>query len=123
MWDGFNKRKFPRLNLRCEVILRDRPQGRILKAKTENVGAGGVCIILETPLERFSLVSVRLELDPNLPWIECLGKTVWVVPAREILPKKERFDVGIEFVNLDIGHQELIRSYVESRVAAGEGRQ
>lgn len=122
MWDGFNKRKFPRLNLRCEVILRDKPHGRIIQTKTENVGAGGVCVLLEDPLERFGLVRVRLELDPNLPWIECLGKVVWVVPSRLAGAKKECFDTGLEFVNLDPGHQELIRAYVESRVSAEEIR-
>lgn len=116
MWDGFNKRKFPRLVLRCELILRDRPQGRILKAHTENLGAGGVAILLEEPLDRFSLVSLRLELDTQLPWIECLGKIVWVVPSREVSGDVRKFDTGVEFVNLDPGHQELIRSFVESRV-------
>lgn len=116
MWDGFNKRKFPRLALQCEVILRDRPQGKILKTHTENVGAGGVAVLLEEPLDRFSLVSIRLELDTHLPWIECLGKIVWVVPSREPSGKTNKFDTGIEFVNLDPGHRELVRSYVESRV-------
>lgn len=118
MWDGFDKRKFPRLNLRCEVILRDEPEGQVLRTRTENVGAGGVCVILERSLERFSHVSVRLELDQNLPWVECNGKVVWVVPSRGMSERKESFDTGIEFLGLDRGHQDLIRSYVESRVEA-----
>lgn len=122
MWDGFNKRKFPRIDLRCEVILRDRPQGRILQGRTENVGAGGICVMLEELLERFSLVTLRLELDPHLPWVESLGKIVWVIPSQEIGSAKKRYDTGIEFVNMDPGHQELIRSYVESRVEKKESR-
>lgn len=118
MWDGFDKRKFPRVNLRCEIILRDRPQGQILRTQTQNVGAGGVSLILERSLERFSHVSIRLELDPHLPWIECEGKVVWVVPSRQAGSEKESFDTGIEFLGLDQGHQDLIRSYVESRVEA-----
>lgn len=119
MWDGFDKRKFPRLNLRCEVTLLGMPQNQVLRTQTENVGAGGVCLILERSLERFSQVSVRFEIDPNLPWIECNGKVVWAVPSRKLGGKHETFDIGIEFVGLDTGHQELIRSYVESRVEAG----
>lgn len=76
-------------------------------------------MILERSLERFSPVSIRLELDPNLPWIECGGKVVWSVPSREVGSRKETFDTGIEFVDLDTGHQDLVRSYVESRVGAG----
>ena len=120
VWDGFNKRKFPRLNLRCELILRSRSGDQLLRTQTENVGAGGICVILERPLERFSLLSLRLELDPKLPWIECQGKIVWTVASREAISKKERFDTGIEFVGLPPAEQELIRRYIESRVEEGE---
>lgn len=76
--------------------------------------------MLEDLLERFSLITLRLELDPNLPWLESLGKIVWIVPSQEIASGKKRYDTGIEFVNLDPGHQELIRSYVESRAGKKE---
>ena len=121
MWDGFNKRKFPRLNLRCELIVRNQTPGeQILRTQTENLGAGGICVILEKSLERFSTVSLRLELDPNLPWIECLGKVVWSVPSREAVSKKESFDTGIEFLNLDPAQQELFRHYVDARLESEE---
>ena len=120
MWDGFNKRKFPRLNLRCEITLKNQPEGQVLQTQTENVGAGGVCVLLERPLERFSIVSLRIELDPHLPWIECLGKVIWSVPSREVAAKKECYDIGIEFVDLEPAAHDLIRHYVEARVVAEE---
>lgn len=120
MWDGFNKRKFPRLNLRCELILRDRSAGEVIRSQTENVGAGGVAVMINRPLERFSLLSLRLELDPNLPWIETTGRVVWCVSSRDLSAKKECFDTGIEFTEIEPVHQELIRRYVESRVPAKE---
>ena len=122
MWDGFNKRKFPRLNLRCELILSSStPPSQVVRVQTHNVGAGGVCIILDKPLERFSVLSLRLELDPNLPWIECRGKIMWSVPSREAVTKKESFDTGIEFMNLQPAQQDLIRHYVGARLVEGEG--
>ena len=121
MWDGFNKRKFPRLNLRCELILRNQTAGnQILRTQTENVGAGGVCVLLDKPLERFSILSIRLELDSNLPWIECLGKIIWSVPSRETTTKKENYDAGIEFQNLQPAQQDLLRHYVASRLEPEE---
>ncbi len=118
MWDGFNKRKFPRLNLRCELTLRHPKGAQVHQAQTENLGAGGLCVMLERPLERFSTLSLRLELDRNLPWIECEGKVMWVVPSRAAGSKKENYDTGIEFTGLEPAQEDLIRSYVESRVEA-----
>ena len=123
MWDGFNKRKFPRINLRCELTLRNRPGEEVLSVQTHNVGGGGVCVLLDRSLERFSLVSLRLELDSRLPWIECGGKVVWAVPSREMGSKKEHYDTGIEFVDLESAQQDLIRRYVESRVEMEEPSQ
>lgn len=120
MWDGFNKRKFPRANLRCELILLDQQGGEPVRASTENVGAGGVCVFLESPLEKFSTLSLRLELDPQLPWIQTAGRVVWSVPTRDLVSKKEYFDTGIEFVDMQPGYQELVRRYVESRVQLEE---
>jgi c-di-GMP-binding flagellar brake protein YcgR len=121
MWDGFDKRKFPRLNLRCELVLSNpSPTSQVLRTQTENVGAGGICVILEKSLERFSVLSVRLELDPHLPWIECAGKVVWSVPSRDRASKKENFDTGIEFLNLEPAQQDLIRHYVGSRLETEE---
>lgn len=121
IWDGFNKRKFPRATLRCELTLKDKPQAEeVLKTQTENVGAGGVCVILERRLDRFAPVWMRLELDPSLPWIEGKGKVVWAVATQSSPTEKKHFDTGIEFVGLDTGQQELIRRYVESRAPAKE---
>lgn len=116
MWDGFNKRKFPRLSLRCEIVLRNQSGVQVVQAQTDNLGAGGLCLILDRALERFSTLSLRLELDKNLPWIECQGKVIWIVASREIGEKKDSFDTGIEFLGLEPAEEDLIRSYVASRV-------
>ena len=123
MWDGFNKRKFPRLNLKCELILKNPPpSGQVIQTQTENVGAGGVCILLDRPLERFSVLSLRIELDPNLPWIECEGKIVWSVPSRDHVSKIERYDTGVEFQNLQPAQEDLVRQYVNARLTEVKAR-
>lgn len=96
--------------------MRSQGGSQILQAQTENLGAGGLCLILDRALERFSTISLRLELDKNLPWIECQGKVIWIVPSRGIGAKKETYDTGIEFLGLEPAEEDLIRSYVESRV-------
>ena len=119
MWDGFNKRKFPRLNLKCEIYVHSSPAAPAVKTVTENLGVGGVCFILDQPLERFSRCKIRLELDPKIPLIEGLGKVVWTIPVGDASSSKKRFDTGVEFQDLKAGDRELISTFIESRLPKG----
>ena len=117
MWDGFNKRKFPRLALRCEItIFSEGQQAKPVLALTENLGIGGVCVILDKALERFSACSLRLDLTENQPPVECKGKVVWVVPTQSSMSSAKQFDIGIEFVGLDSETQTRVQKFVELQV-------
>ena len=114
MWDGFNQRKFPRVNLQCEILIRAEELAAPISTVTENVGAGGVCVILDKPLERFSKCRIRLHLDEKAPVIDCGGKIVWVVSTQAIKSSKRRFDTGIEFVELEPANAGRIREFIEA---------
>ena len=116
MWDGLNKRKFPRIAVDCEIFIQSEPESLPITARTENLGVGGVCVILGEPLERFSSCRVKLQVDEKMPAIECVGKIVWIVPIQDSKAKKQKFDVGIEFLNLEMGAFESIRHFVLSEV-------
>ncbi len=122
MWDGFNKRKFPRLNLRCEISIHPDEKRAGISAVTENVGVGGVCVILDQSLERFSGCRVRLELDDQSPEIHCAGKVVWTVPTQDSATSPKRFDTGIEFVGLGTAEREVLRKFLQVQVQKETGR-
>lgn len=115
MWDGFNKRKFPRLNLRCEITVHSDHYPSPIPTTTENLGSGGVCVILNKPLERFSKCRLRLELDEKSEDIECEGKVVWTVATGGMKSSKSRFDTGIEFEGLDQTSADRIRKFILSK--------
>ncbi len=112
MWDGFDKRRFQRINLQCEISIKSEEAGRPISAVTENVGLGGVCVILDEPVERFERCHVRFELDKNMPKIESYGRVVWTVPLRTPKAKKSRYDIGIEFMDMDPSIQTVLREYL-----------
>ncbi len=112
MWDGFNQRKFPRINLQCEIDILSETQSSPVKAATENIGVGGVCVILDKSLERFSQCRLRLDLDGKNDFY-CDGKIVWIVPTRDSRSSKKRYDTGIEFQNIDENQIEKIRQFIE----------
>ncbi len=67
----------------------------------------------KTPLERFSECSMKLELGDKTDIVECKGKVVWIVPTQDEKAGDERFDVGIEFVDMDKKSKALIVKYLE----------
>lgn len=117
MWDGFNKRKFPRLNLHCEIDILSEDPKESLRVTTENLGIGGVCVILEKSLERFSICRVRIDVK-NGKTIACDGKVVWIVPTRDSKNSKKRFDTGIEFQGLEPEQAAELKAFIEKEVAA-----
>ena len=102
-WAGLNRRKFPRVNYPCLVVIRNGGESKneALLTHTENVGVGGVCIILKRPLKMFCPVEVELDLLDLKEHVKCKGKVVWNVQRKGELSRKPLFyDTGIEFVDL-----------------------
>ncbi|MBN1913357.1 MAG: PilZ domain-containing protein [Candidatus Omnitrophica bacterium] len=94
MWQGIDKRRFPRANYRCQVSVIRKAQKESFSTQTENIGAGGICVILSKDLGKFCLLEISLYLQDGLPAVECDARVVWVVES------KDKFDTGIEFVNI-----------------------
>lgn len=115
-WDGLNRRKFPRVNYPCLVIIHsdpENPQESIL-THTDNVGIGGVCVTLKRHLKIFCPVEVELDLLDLQEHIKCQGKVVWSVQRQgEQLRKPLFYDIGIEFVNLTDKDQQRLETIVQ----------
>ena len=121
MWDGFDKRRFPRINLACEIAIESPHAGGTIPAITENIGCGGVCVLLEKPLERFERCSLKLKLSENMPRIETAAKVVWIVPTRDLKSKKLLYDTGIEFEDADPVFQQSVKDYLKNNASAASG--
>lgn len=98
-WGGMDQRRFPRVRQSCTVALRQAVGRPSIAATTENVGIGGVCVLLNRGLDIFAPVDVELALDDGRPPLACRGMVAWVVRRRE-LNRPVLFDTGIEFVGL-----------------------
>lgn len=108
MWNGMNKRAFPRAVYPCKVKVIVRFFLFTFDTFTENIGIGGICVILDKKLNKFSDVDLEVFLsDGEIP-IKCLGRVVWVVKRSQFLQHKpSQYDTGIEFV--DIGSRDRAR--------------
>jgi hypothetical protein len=112
LWDGFNKRKFTRLHLTCEVAIQPVGKRKAFTASTEDVGMGGVSVMLPEPLERFGRCKISLELKDGEPPIQCTGRSVWVIPSQDLKTSKKNFDTGFEFLGLDDFSRKRLKAFI-----------
>lgn len=98
MWQGINQRRFPRAQYRCVVNLQQEGKDAALSTVTENVGLGGICVLLDKGLDIFSPVEISITMEDGKPPLRIRGTVVWVVRRRGLTGSK--FDTGIEFVEL-----------------------
>lgn len=98
MWQGINQRRFPRAQYQCVVSIRQEGKETALSTVTENIGLGGVCVLLERGLDVFSPAELSITLKDGKPPLQVRGTVVWVVRRRGLAGSK--FDTGIEFVEV-----------------------
>ena len=98
MWRGIDKRHFPRANYPCKITVKRKDNPDVLTAQTENIGVGGICIIISKDLGIFAPVEIELDLLDGNEIIRCDGAAVWIVGKKQ--EKDMIFDTGIEFTNL-----------------------
>lgn len=120
-WDGLNRRRFPRVNYPCQVVVRnEKDEKDMILAHTENLGIGGVCVILKRGLEMYASVEVELDLLDFEEHIKCQGKVVWAVRRKSSEDNKPLFyDIGIEFVDISDADRERVEVTVQRLVKQG----
>ena len=116
-WAGLDQRVFPRFSAQCDLTISGG--GETLKNKTQNIGVGGVCVILQKEIQKLSQVKLRLVLDESMPPIECDARVVWMIPSKEISSPKKHYDTGVEFINLDPKDRERIDLFVQKLLKHG----
>ena len=119
-WDGLNRRKFPRVNYPCLIILR-HPHGEpdVILTHTENIGVGGVCAVVKKNIHLFSPVELEIDLLDAENHIKCQGKVVWSVRRKLAETSKPLFyDLGVEFLGMPEGEHKRLEEIVQRLVAA-----
>lgn len=113
IWPSSDRRKFPRVNFPCLVIIRTQHNKEMVLTHVENIGIGGICIILKHSLRQFSLVEVQIDLMDFGEQFQCQGKVVWCFQRPLADARKPHFyEIGVEFQNLSSQNQKRIEGIV-----------
>ncbi len=115
------KRGFPRVNVTCKisVVSGDRPL--VLNSHTENMGAGGVRVIIEEEIAYSTVVDVDLFLLDIEKHLKCKGQVVWVTEIKPTEINPRLFDTGIQFIEMSDSDRKEIRNFVNTIVSQGHG--
>lgn len=116
MWQGIDQRRFPRASYKCVVTLRQEGKPFAISTVTENVGLGGICVLLDKSFDIFSVVDLELSLDDGKPPVRVQGTVVWVVRRREV-KKGPGFDTGIEFADLSAEDKARLEAVIDKALS------
>lgn len=114
MWGGFESRKFPRVKSDCTLTIQNPSEDTKLDLVTENIGTGGICVILNQALPKFSKLRLTLDLTDGSNPISCDARVVWSVSSRDSMTDKTIHDTGIEFTDLAPRDRDRIERLVKS---------
>ena len=107
------KRLYPRVNIVCKISAIFADRLLVFNTHTENVGEGGIRVILEERLNLSTMVDIELFLlDKELP-IRCKGQVMWTAEIKPEKIKHRIFYTGIKFTELSDHNKEEIRKLVE----------
>jgi len=117
MWSGINRRKFPRAEYPCKITLKTKYQPDTITSQTENIGIGGICVILPKDLGIFAPVEIQLDLLDGQPIVGCDGTIVWIVKSKK--DRNANYDTGLEFTNLKSDDEGRIAFIVDKILSRG----
>jgi len=114
------KRKFPRADIICKIstVYGERPL--VLESHTENIGEGGIRVILAQKLNVTTTVDLDLFLSKNEARINCKGEVVWANEMRPQGVTPHLYDTGIKFTEIIEHDKNSIRQLVRSLVEEGK---
>lgn len=123
-WDGLNRRRFPRVNYPCLIIIRHpHSEPEVILTHTENIGVGGVCVIVKKNFQLFSPVELEIDLLDAGNHLKCGGKIVWSIRRKLTETNKPAFyDLGIEFLEMPATELKRLEEIVQRLVAADKPR-
>jgi len=119
LWEGIDKRSFPRAKYKCMVKITDHGQEEIFDTFTENIGGGGVCVVLGKEIDLFKTANLDLYLSDEKTPITCRGTIVWAIRRRLGNRKDDcEYDTGIEFIDISDNDRARITELVSDILSA-----
>ena len=107
-WDSRERRKFVRVKLPCEIVIRGKKED-IISTNVDNISVKGICVRLDTRLKTDTKVHLDIYGIKKKPLL-CEGKIVWVKKTN----KRHNYNTGIKFYKITDGNLKSIKALLAS---------
>jgi c-di-GMP-binding flagellar brake protein YcgR len=111
---GEERRKFVRLSASVIVDYKVIDTQSVKTTQTKNISAGGICIIVYEEIEPETILDLKIYLPDDSSPIQAKGRVVWKKEFTFSSDPRARFDIGIEFLEIESFDRERISRYVFS---------
>ena len=104
------KRRFPRLNAKFPIRYQIKRGGFFASALTDDLSLSGTRL----NADRFFPQGLNLNLELNIlsKIINPIGRVIWSQP----LPRSNRFQMGIEFININPQDKNHLSEYINMHI-------
>jgi len=111
---AIERRRFPRANVSCKISIVFGERLLVFTSHTENIGAGGIRVIIGAKLAYATVVDLELFLPDRGEPIKCKGQIVWTNEIKQAENNLPLFDMGIQFIEISNSDQEEIKNFVNT---------
>ena len=112
---GQEQRRFVRVTSRLNATFKVVKTGKVKRALTKDISAGGICCVTEELLEAGIAVEVELRLPDRAAPILLLGEVAWSRPigSQHKSYQNPTAETGIKFVSIDPKDRAAILQYAQ----------
>lgn len=104
------RRKYMRIPEESEVTYKVLTAPKLNMFLTKDISQGGICFFIQESVPQNSLLEIRLALE-KIPFsFKTIVKTKWIRKVAH----SERYEVGVEFVNLSEDATKHLLQYIKS---------
>jgi c-di-GMP-binding flagellar brake protein YcgR len=108
------RRVFPRLDASVDVEynILEKEGKRKRRSVSKNISVGGICLIVYEKIDVGDILALKIHLTDVDYIIEVEGRVVWSSHFTMNSDRRDRYDLGIEFVKISDSAQKILSQYV-----------
>lgn len=111
---GEEQRRDPRVGTRLTTFLKNPKTGKVRRALTKNISAGGLCVVTDEILEPGTVLGVEVTLPDRERPIVCQAVVVRSQCAEGSLESRAAtIETGLQFVVIDPKERNLLQYYAK----------